>query len=219
MNLNSINWEALILGYPVLLLALTVHECAHAWTSNRLGDPTAKTVGRVSLNPLVHMDIFGTVLFPILSFLGGIPLLGWAKPVPVNPLHFRRPSRDNMLVSLAGPISNLALAVVFFSVFAVMPHEQSAYETYGQVMTPLLNIVLYGVLINVLLTVFNLIPVPPLDGSHVLEHFLPYQARQTYQRVEPFGFFILLALFYTGIMDYLFRPILQWLGVLLRMVA
>lgn len=207
MNLSNIDWQALLLGYPILLLSLSVHECAHAWTANRLGDPTARLLGRVTLNPIAHIDIFGTVLFPIISIITRFPLIGWAKPVPVNLLHLRRPSRDNMLISVAGPASNLVLAGFFFAVFAVFlsaaPEDMS--KNLAQ---PIAIILWHGTLINILLMLFNLIPIHPLDGSHVLEHFLPYEARQMFNQARQFGFIAILLLFYLGLTGLIFRPVI-----------
>ena len=218
MNLSNIDLRPLLLGYPVLLLSLTVHECAHAWTAWKLGDPTARSRGRITLNPIPHMDLFGTLLFPILSFISHIPLLGWAKPVPVDPRYFRKPSRDNMFVSLAGPLSNVLLFCFFFGLFALFVRfaEVAMDPRFAQ---PVELLLLYGVLINAFLAVFNLIPLPPLDGSHILEHFLPYQARQAYLQIQPFGFIILIFLFYLGAMDLLFTPVMNLLQILLSWVS
>lgn len=213
MDLSKLNLLGLLLGYPMLLLALTVHECAHAWTADRLGDPTARFLGRVSLNPLVHIDIFGTVLFPIMAFLTGIPLIGWAKPVPVNLRLLHRSSRDNVFVSLAGPISNLLLGLFFFGLLLAM-RLAGAFQLQSW-LKPLLLIFVNGMYINVLLAVFNLVPIPPLDGSHVLEYFLPYNFRQTWEQIKPYGFLIIIALFYLGLLNILIQPALHVVEFLL----
>ena len=218
MDLSNIDWRALLLGYPVLLLALTVHETAHAWTADRLGDPTARLMGRVSLNPIAHIDIVGTVIFPILAFITHIPLIGWAKPVPVNPLHLRHPSRDDMLVSLAGPASNLLLAFLMFFLYVALKLSGAFSAIPPNFAEPVLRIVVLGVYINVLLCVFNLVPIPPLDGSHVLEHFLPYGARESYQRLGAFGYLIIMFLFATGILSIIIQPALWVVSLLFHLV-
>jgi Zn-dependent protease len=217
MDLKNFPWEMLLLGYPVLLLALTVHESAHAWTAEKFGDSTARDMGRVSLNPIVHMDIFGTVLFPIFAMITGFPLIGWAKPVPVNPRFLHNPSRDNMFISLAGPFSNILLAIALFVLLALLSMSGLLYSLPVEVFKPLRIILSFGVLINVLLAIFNMIPVPPLDGSHVLEHFLPYQWAQKYEMIKPYGFLIILVLFYAGLFRLIIMPVWNVLSVVLAM--
>lgn len=223
MDLSRFDFMPLLLGYPMLLLALTVHECSHAWAADRFGDPTARYLGRITLNPIAHIDIFGTVLFPILAFLTGIPLIGWAKPVPVNPLHLRKPSRDNMFISLAGPLSNVLLGILLFAVLFVM-RTLGVFQLFFQeglqvdgspLVRPLVLLLLNGMFINALLALFNMIPLPPLDGSHVVEHFLPHNLRHFWDQIKPFGFFLIMVLFYVGLLDYLIRPAYRILAYLL----
>ncbi len=218
MNLSSFDYRPLLFGFPMLLLSLTVHECAHAWAAWRLGDPTARSRGRITLNPIPHMDLFGTLIFPILSFISNFPLLGWAKPVPVDPRYFRKPSRDNMLVSLAGPLSNILLAILFFAFYALFLRFV-AISMDPRFAIPLNMMLQYGLLINAILAVFNLIPIPPLDGSHILEHFLPFQARQAYMQIQPYGFIILIFLFYVGVMKVVIYPVLNLISYLLNLVV
>ena len=188
------------------LFAISVHESAHAWTASRCGDPTARMLGRVSLNPIRHIDLFGTIVLPLIAAISHIPLLGWAKPTPVDPRNFRHPVMDDILTSVAGPVSNfivatgalLLLGVVSLSSAAghdavtglgagfVGPASDSAWAPVAMLLYVLM-------IINIWLAVFNLIPVPPLDGSHVLRHFLPDSARMVYDRI---GIFALLALVY-----------------------
>jgi len=183
-----------------------------------MGDSTARLLGRVTLNPVAHMDLFGTVLFPIMAFLYQIPLIGWARPVPVNPLHLQRPSRDNMLISLAGPLSNLGLAGLLFLVYAVLKLSGAAYRLPEMFADPLLTFFVYGVYINMMLMVFNLLPVPPLDGSHIVEHFLPASLKPVYEQIQPFGFFILMLLFISGILRIVISPVLHLVGLLFAFV-
>lgn len=220
MDFSNFDLRPLLLGYPMLLLALSFHECAHAWASDRYGDPTARYLGRITLNPIAHIDIFGTVLFPIIAFLTGVPLLGWAKPVPVNPRHLQRPARDNVFISLAGPFSNLLLGLfLYFCIWLLLAtglFEFSLQSSrFEQGMRTLLEMLKYGFFINIILMIFNLIPVPPLDGSHVLEYFLPYQARDYWEKIKPYSFFILLALFYAGLLNLVIRPVVLLLNFML----
>lgn len=175
----------------VFLFAICVHESAHAWTAWRLGDPTARMLGRVTLNPLRHIDPVGTVLLPVLGLLYHFPMIGWAKPTPVDPRNFKNPVRDDILTSLAGPASNFLIAIVSIIALRLLAMGGGA----SPVLEPLAILFWYSMAINVLLGVFNLIPIPPLDGSHVLRHLLPSGVRHIYDRV---GFFGLLLLFLVG---------------------
>jgi Zn-dependent protease len=212
--LSGIDVGQFLIAFLVLLLSLTVHESAHAWTADRLGDPTARLLGRVSLNPLVHIDPIGTVLFPLLGALSPIPLIGWAKPVPVNVARLRRHRRDYMLVAAAGPASNLVLAVLASSVL------QSFSATAGlaggdEALGPLATIARRTIEINVLLAVFNMVPVPPLDGGNVLAGLLPAQLAEVVDGLRPYGFLILYALMLTGTLWSLIGPsfyfLMSWL--------
>jgi Zn-dependent protease len=174
---------------------LSVHESAHAWTALRQGDPTAQSLGRISLNPLVHIDILGTVVMPLLMIFTGVPLLGWAKPTPVDPRRFRHLRQGQIVVSGAGPISNLLLAVLFtaglFVAVRVLPGPLDG--------NPVISFLVLGIQLNVLLAVFNLVPLPPLDGSHIVEWSLPNGMGHRYMRaIAPYGGFILLALLISG---------------------
>ncbi len=210
----DINLPQIFIAFIVLLFSLTVHEMAHAWTADRLGDPTARLLGRVSLNPMVHADLIGTVLFPLIAMTTGAPLIGWAKPVPVNTRRLSHPQRDYVLVAGAGPGSNLVMAVVAATVLAVLPiSPQTLGET--NVSVPLAAILSQAMRLNVLLAVFNMIPIPPLDGGNVLAGLLPYRFAETFNRLRPYGFLLLYALILTGGFEYLvvppYRFIVSWL--------
>ena len=194
MNIDPV---AAALGFGVLLISLTIHEAAHAWTADKLGDPTARMLGRVSLNPLVHIDWIGTVLLPLLSAISGLPLIGWAKPVPVRTSNLGHPRRDFMIVAAAGPISNLLQAIVAALVFRVL---------FGSEWELALWVLARAVEINLLLAFFNLIPVPPLDGGNVLLGLLPPRLAAAYDGLRNYGFLILYALLLTGTASALIIP-------------
>lgn len=183
----TIEHVLILFNVIVFLFAICVHESAHAWTAWRLGDPTARMLGRVTLNPVAHIDLIGTVLLPAMALLYHFPMIGWAKPTPVDPRNFRNPMRDDILTSLAGPASNFLIAVV--SVIGL--RLVIMFEGPGAVSQPLATLLFLSMEINVLLGVFNLIPVPPLDGSHVLRHLLPDSALRVYDTIGMFGLILL----------------------------
>jgi Zn-dependent protease len=192
----------------VFLFAISVHESAHAWMANRRGDPTARMLGRVTLNPIKHIDPVGTLLLPAIAALTGFPMIGWAKPTPVNPRNFKNPVIDDILTSVAGPVSNFLVAVCALIALLLIKltsplGQQIVFGIPYGLISPEMNsalvpssLLLYELMrINIILGVFNLIPVPPLDGSHVLRHFLPPDALRIYDTV---GIFALMALVFLG---------------------
>ncbi len=194
-------------NYLVLLFSLSFHESAHAWMALRLGDDTAASLGRITLNPLPHIDPFGTVLMPLLQIFGGLPVIGWAKPTPYDPRRFRREvsmRKGHISVAGAGPISNLLLALVFALVFAVILRIDIPEE----MRIGLYNLMKVGIGLNVALAVFNLLPIPPLDGSHMLSWSLPRSLGDKFDHVaENYGTMILWVLFLTGMLGWLIGPI------------
>lgn len=214
-RLPDLDFAQIFLVFIVLLFSLTVHEAAHAWAADRLGDSTARSRGRVSLNPLVHIDPIGTLLFPLLAIVAGVPVIGWAKPVPVNVQKLRRTRRDYVLVAAAGPASNLTLAVIAALMLKLLPVSP---VTLGEanVTVPIASMLSRALYLNVLLAVFNMIPIPPLDGGNVIGGLLPRPLAYRFDSlIRPYGFILLYALMLTRGLDYLIgRPstlLLSWL--------
>jgi Zn-dependent protease len=222
----------LILWFVVFLFSLSFHEAAHAWTSERFGDSTGRYQGRITLNPIAHIDPIGTLLLPLMGFMqGGISMFGWAKPVETNPLLWRDKVKANITVSAAGPISNLILATVGFIAIKAMlwggvvrPRtrvEGGQFDLVvpmfgqGDFMVPLCTLLSIFLILNVTLAVFNLIPIPPLDGSHVLESLLPYEMAQAYAQLSPLGFILMLALLWLGVFNTIIGPVYMLLFMLL----
>lgn len=219
----------------VLMLAFSVHESAHAYVAMRLGDPTAYMLGRVTLNPLKHIDLWGSIVMPLISLYTFGGMIGWAKPCPVTLRNFKHIKRDDILTSLAGPASNLAMATIALvlllvlkhavhgggfaveAAMAVAEHEQGIDLTVLPTLFPVMLLLYFGVLINLLLFVFNLIPVPPLDGSHVLRQFLPPGAERIFDQVGMYGL-LLLFLFGGRLIGAFYNPLLNVFdGVLMGM--
>ncbi len=194
----------ILISLPLFLIAVVIHEYAHGWVANQLGDPTAKYAGRLTLNPLAHIDMMGTILLPLFLIMMGSPIIfGWAKPVPINFALLRNPKRDMFWVSIAGIAANFLLAL-FLSILlkiGVFP-----VHSYGWIF---LN---YGILINLVLAVFNAIPIPPLDGSKILLGLLPREWAYSYMQLERFGFLILIALLWLGLLDKVIWPVVAILA-------
>lgn len=202
--------EFFAISIIILLFSVIVHEVMHGFVALKFGDHTAERAGRLTLNPIPHIDLFGTILLPALLIFTGSPILfGWAKPVPVNPLNFSNLRRGELLVSAAGILSNFglaALAVVIFHILNSLP------QTFPVVVGSLLQ---FTIMINLLLGIFNLLPIPPLDGSKILLSQLPYNLAKSYQRMEPYGFLILLILLFSGLLGIVFQIVRMLTKVLL----
>lgn len=227
--MENIDFGNLIIWFIVLLFSLSFHEAAHAWTSEKFGDSTGRYQGRITLNPIAHIDPFGTILFPLVSALSGIPLLGWAKPVQTNPLLWRDKTKANISVSAAGPISNFILAAIAFVVIKSLitldvVELRGGYYTLvqpiadqGSFLAPLCVLLSVMLLLNIGLGVFNLIPVPPLDGSHVLEELLPASMSEGYAQIQPYGFLLLYGLMFLGVFRAIFIPVFQFVVMMLQL--
>jgi Zn-dependent protease len=202
---------SLLLAIPGFLLAIVCHETAHAWVADRLGDPTARMLGRVSLNPLRHIDLWGTILLPLmlLVFSQGSMIFGYARPVPITTQNFRHPRRDGVLVALAGPAGNVLVAVVI----VLVAWAGKALDLLSNPGTR--RVLEAGLNINLILAAFNLLPIPPLDGSEVVAALLPGRWSYNYQRLAPYGFLILMGLYLSGMLRLLMIPIYVLLQLLL----
>jgi len=200
-----------IMALPVIF-AVTLHEAAHGWMADRLGDRTARMLGRVTLNPLKHIDPIGTVLVPLGMFALTGFMFGWAKPVPIDARNLRRPRRDMALVAAAGPGANLLMAVLWG--FGIVL-GQSLLQTGPWFAEPLIYMGAFGVLINTILMVLNLLPIPPLDGSRVVTSLLPLNAARNYVKLEPYGLFIVVGLLVTGLLGRIMFPLVVYAILLL----
>ena len=211
MEALSLIQKLAVMALPVIL-AVTLHEAAHGWVADRLGDRTARMMGRISLNPLKHIDPIGTVLVPLGMFALTGFMFGWAKPVPIDPRNLKNPRKDMAWVAAAGPAANLIMAVAWglAIVFAQAIAHSSPWFA-----EPLLFMGAAGVLINVILMVLNLLPIPPLDGSRVVASLLPYNAARSYAKIEPYGLFIVLALMISGLLGRIIMPLV--VGAILLM--
>jgi len=217
-ELNTIQTIA-VMALP-LIFAIVLHEVAHGWVADKLGDHTARSLGRLTLNPISHIDLFGTIIMPLLLFVltSGKMVFGYAKPVPINPYNFKYPKKDMALSSLAGPGINIVMALLFsFLLRVLMPPMEGmvSREAWEWIALPIAYMLGYGVLINVVLAVLNMIPIPPLDGSRVVYWILPDRYAAAYYRLEPFGTIILLMLIMFGILGKIIGPIIEPIVTLL----
>lgn len=205
--------------FVVFLFSLSFHEAAHAWMAMKFGDLTGYEHGRVTLNPWPHIDIFGTILFPLMCMLiPGALMFGWAKPVPVNTRNMSDPRMGDIWVSAAGPLSNAILVVIFFFLtkfLFVTPLVDTS--VFGSLERPIYAICDLGLTLNIVLMIFNFLPIPPLDGSHVLRNLLPSGAAEVYERFESYGWMILMLLVFTGVTGLILRPVLQLKEILLHL--
>jgi Zn-dependent protease len=208
MNISQTMMQIAVLAPPVLL-AVTIHEVAHGYVADKLGDPTARLAGRLTLNPIKHLDLIGTAVFFLTQ------MIGWAKPVPVNPYNLQNPKKDLIWVSLAGPISNLCLALIFAVAFRTLAGVRPESRLMMMAFEPFIYMIQAGVFVNVGLAVFNVIPIPPLDGSKVLAGILPQKQAMAYARIGRYGFLILLALIVTGVLGYVVFPVIRFIITLL----
>ncbi|HKY05099.1 MAG TPA: site-2 protease family protein [Blastocatellia bacterium] len=219
-----------IIWFVVFLFSLSFHEAAHAWTSEKFGDYTGRYQGRITLNPVAHIDPIGTLLFPIMSMLTSIPFLGWAKPVETNPLLWRDKKKANISVSAAGPISNFILMGIAFialksmvigGVLTIKSGASLPYDVLGPMpgqpafMEPLTMFLSVFLILNLSLGIFNLIPIPPLDGSHVLESLLPPAMAEAYEQIRPYGFLLLMALLFFGVLGFIIFPASRFLWLMI----
>lgn len=220
MDISSILRQLALSAFPVLV-AITFHELSHGFIANRLGDPTARMLGRLTINPFAHIDIFGTVILPLmlLIFTNGQFVFGYAKPVPVNPMNFKNPRRGMAITAAGGPITNLILAVLSILLlrFLVLPLSGVLPEVMaGKTLIPLALMLEASVTINVVLAAFNLLPIPPLDGGRVLVGLLPQRQAISFSKIEPFGFIIVVILIATGIASYFVIPLVNLFMRVLR---
>lgn len=204
MDINHFIQQLVILA-PPFLFALTFHELAHGYVAWNLGDPTAKNAGRLSMNPLKHLDPLGVIAFIIMK-------IGWAKPVPVDPRYFKDPQKGMLLVALAGPAANVVMAIVS-AILAKLLITMPFIPIF--ILKPMVGMLVASVWINIMLAVFNCLPIPPLDGSKVLMGILPPETARSYAKLEPFGFILLLVLFYAGLIGKVIMPVISYANNLL----
>jgi Zn-dependent protease len=213
----------LLIYMVVLLFAISAHEAAHAWMSSRFGDDTARLLGRITLNPNAHIDPIGTLLIPIVGFILGnmggaaaaIPLIGWGKPTPVNPLRWRNKDLANIMVSAAGIMANLFIAICAFTIYKALLMTDGFNSIPESLREPVELFLRYFLIMNLSLAIFNLLPFPPLDGSKILDTFLPESARSMLAFMEQFGFIILMILIYIGFFSAIMRPVMNLVVYLL----
>lgn len=215
----------LVIYMVVLIFAISAHEAAHAWMSNKFGDDTARMLGRITLNPIAHTDPIGTLLIPIAGFILGhmggaaaaIPLIGWGKPTPVNPLRWRNKDLANVMVSGAGIMANLTIGIVTLIVIKVIQLTGIGSSIPESLVSPVEMFLSFSLLMNVSLAIFNLLPFPPLDGSKILETFLPNSFQPILRVMEQYGFMILMALMYMGFFRAIFGPVARLLQFLVQL--
>lgn len=202
----------ILVQLPILMFSVIIHECAHGWMAERCGDDTARVMGRITLNPLPHIDIVGTIILPIICLLTSPFVFGYAKPVPVNPYRFNHPRRDTMLVSFSGPASNLLLAFIcslILKTIVLLPVFSVELKVVA------IQLLSFAILVNLFLAIINLIPIPPLDGSGIVSSLLPADMAHAYEKIRPYGFVILIVLIMSGVISWITLPILRFFARLL----
>jgi Zn-dependent protease len=209
-----------MIWFAIFLLSLTVHECAHAFAAEKSGDPTGRYLGRITLNPIPHIDILGTVIFPLLAFTSGAMMFGWAKPVPFNPMNLRDRRWGEIFIALAGPGSNILLVMIFMLISKlVVPDPWMMINAiWYKTDDPVLMVLSIGINLNIILAVFNLIPIPPLDGHHVLRNLLPDSLAEAYAQIpDMVGFAVLMLLIFIGFTSMLTQPVKILVSTLLAL--
>jgi Zn-dependent protease len=202
----------------VFLFSLSLHEAAHAWTAERFGDSTGRYLGRVTLNPIPHIDVVGTLIFPAIGFFTGGVMFGWAKPVPWDPRNVKDRRKADIWISAAGPISNVLAMIGFIVVYKIFRlYLASGSDLLGSSAEPLFTMLGIGVQLNVILAVFNMLPIPPLDGSWILPHFLPHSLARAYEQLRPYGFLILLICMSLGVFRFVIFPFLGMVNFLVNL--
>jgi len=220
LDFTSIVQKLIIAAIPILV-AITFHEVAHGFVANKLGDPTAKMMGRLTLNPIAHIDPIGTIIVPVMLFIlsNGAFIFGTAKPVPVNFYNLKRPRRDTALVSAAGPATNIMIAFISILLYILIqvifpPSSSSAFNQ--KIMTPLVMMIQYSISFNIFIAAFNLFPVPPLDGGRIATSLLPTKYAYHFSKLEPYGILIVLGLWFTGIAHYIIVPIQTFIEIIIQ---
>lgn len=220
MDFTSTVQKLIIAAIPILV-AITFHEVAHGFVANKLGDPTAKMMGRLTLNPIAHIDPIGTIIVPVMLFIlsNGAFIFGTAKPVPVNFYNLKHPRRDTALVSAAGPATNIMIAFISILLYILIqvifpPSSSSAFNQ--KIMTPLVMMIQYSISFNIFIAAFNLFPVPPLDGGRIATSLLPTKYAYHFSKLEPYGILIVLGLWFTGIAHYIIVPIQTFIEIIIQ---
>lgn len=205
-----------VIQIAVLLFSVSIHESSHGWMAEKFGDPTARMQGRITLNPIAHIDLVGSIIFPIILAIMHAPIFGWAKPVIWNPNNVRNYRKAMIFISAAGPTSNVIAASTGIGIFLIIKHLNPRI-LMGSNGMDIVGLILFElIIINIFLAIFNLIPVPPLDGGGILEGFLHGVALENYHKIKPFGFIILLLIIYTGVLNIIARPILNFVLTILQ---